>query len=278
MLLAGFDDIPEHAFLVEEVFEDLITGTALTGPLSGEYGEPDIARWFCGCSQHQPNHRTKQSRPKQSASGKGLVPDASLFCITKPNPHPTSGAIAPERRRHVATDQIRLQEAQHLDLPQNLPQGTAAHLGQCPQAIPQDQRMPPKPRLRVAELNQTFTTLIKEAQAYAAATSLTVTPPDTPTAAQAPRLGVTRPRYQRVRLVGDGLVAELAQAYLAEASERLRPGSYKSVRFALGVALLAFGERAGRSADPSTRSKRYSATSPSSLPTCASTGRGRRQA
>ena len=42
MLVAGFDDIPEHEFLVEEVFEDLITGTALTGPLSGEYGEPDI--------------------------------------------------------------------------------------------------------------------------------------------------------------------------------------------------------------------------------------------
>jgi hypothetical protein len=66
-------------------------------------------------------------------------------------------------------------------------------------------------KLRVAELNQTFTTLIKEAQAHAAATSLTVTPTDTPTAAQAPRLGVTRPRYQRARLVGDGLVAELAK-------------------------------------------------------------------
>ena len=35
-------------------------------------------------------------------------------------------------------------------------------------------------KARVAELNQTFTTLIKEAQAYAAATSLTVTPTDTP--------------------------------------------------------------------------------------------------
>jgi integrase len=88
-------------------------------------------------------------------------------------------------------------------------------------------------KARVAELNQTFTTLIKEAQAHAAATPLTVTPTDTPTAAQAPRLGVTRPRYQRARLVGDGLVAELAQAYLTEASQRLRPGSYKSVRFAL---------------------------------------------
>ena len=43
VLLAGFDDIPEHTFLVEEVFEDLITGTALTGPFAGEYGEPVIS-------------------------------------------------------------------------------------------------------------------------------------------------------------------------------------------------------------------------------------------
>ena len=42
VLLAGLDDIPEHSFLVEEVYEDCITGTALTGPLAGEYGEPDI--------------------------------------------------------------------------------------------------------------------------------------------------------------------------------------------------------------------------------------------
>ncbi|MEM5469461.1 MAG: hypothetical protein ACSHWZ_20185 [Sulfitobacter sp.] len=42
VLLAGFGDIPEHEFLVEEVFEDLLTGIALTGPLAGEYGEPDI--------------------------------------------------------------------------------------------------------------------------------------------------------------------------------------------------------------------------------------------
>ena len=42
VLIAGFDDIPEHSFCVEEVFEDCITGTALTGPLAGEYGEPDL--------------------------------------------------------------------------------------------------------------------------------------------------------------------------------------------------------------------------------------------
>ncbi|MDB9812023.1 hypothetical protein OAC13_01770 [bacterium] len=43
VLLAGFDDIPAHQFLVEEVLKDCITGTALTGPLAGEYGEPDLA-------------------------------------------------------------------------------------------------------------------------------------------------------------------------------------------------------------------------------------------
>ena len=42
VLLAGFDDIPAHQCLVEEVHEDCITGTALTGPLAGEYGEPDL--------------------------------------------------------------------------------------------------------------------------------------------------------------------------------------------------------------------------------------------
>jgi integrase len=44
---------------------------------------------------------------------------------------------------------------------------------------------------------------------------------------------VGRPRYQRARLVGERLVTDLAQDYLAEVSQRLRPGSYKSVRFAL---------------------------------------------
>ncbi len=43
VLIASFDDIPEHSFLVDEVFEDCITGIAQTGPLAGEYGEPDLA-------------------------------------------------------------------------------------------------------------------------------------------------------------------------------------------------------------------------------------------
>ena len=42
VLIAAFDDIPEHQFQVDEVFDDLVTGTVLTGPLAGEYGEPEI--------------------------------------------------------------------------------------------------------------------------------------------------------------------------------------------------------------------------------------------
>ena len=44
VLIAAFDDIPEHQFQVEEVYEDLVTGTVLTGPFAGQYGEPDIER------------------------------------------------------------------------------------------------------------------------------------------------------------------------------------------------------------------------------------------
>ena len=36
VLIAGFDDIPEQQFQIDEVCEDLVTGTVLTGPLAGE--------------------------------------------------------------------------------------------------------------------------------------------------------------------------------------------------------------------------------------------------
>ena len=42
VLIQGFDDIPAHQFLVDEVFDDFITGKALTGPLTGVYGEPEM--------------------------------------------------------------------------------------------------------------------------------------------------------------------------------------------------------------------------------------------
>jgi hypothetical protein len=43
VIIKAFDDVPEHEFLVQEVFEDCVTGVAITGPLAGEYGEPERA-------------------------------------------------------------------------------------------------------------------------------------------------------------------------------------------------------------------------------------------
>ena len=89
-------------------------------------------------------------------------------------------------------------------------------------------------KARVAELNQTFTNIVKEADAHVSAnTGQTDTIISNACGASAdPRPCIERPRYQPVRLLGERLVKDLAAAYLTCQSERLRPGSYKAVRFA----------------------------------------------
>jgi integrase len=85
-------------------------------------------------------------------------------------------------------------------------------------------------KARVAELNQTYQSIVKEAEAHVSAhTDKAAT--DIHTGA----LGhpVVRPRYQPLRLLGDRRVGELAAEYLSQQAERLRPGSYKAVRFAI---------------------------------------------
>ena len=42
VVIGAFDEVPEHWFQIDEVLEDCVTGVALTGPLAGEYGEPEI--------------------------------------------------------------------------------------------------------------------------------------------------------------------------------------------------------------------------------------------
>ena len=152
-----------------------------------------------------------------------------MALLTKSQPQHTTGAIAPERRRHV---DLRIKYAYKTHntwvYRRVYPKALQPLLGS---ALKQSLKTgdATQAKTRVAELNQTFTTIIKEAQAHALATPHTAPA----TAAQGPRLAVGRPRYQRARLVGERLVADLAQAYLAEVSQRLRPGSFKSVRFAL---------------------------------------------
>ena len=87
---------------------------------------------------------------------------------------------------------------------------------------------------RVAELNTTFEAIVAEAEAKLA---------DGVQSGQPPQLAIAVPRYQRARLLGEQPVQEVAAIYLAEVSARLRPGSYKSVRFALELLTSHVGAR-----------------------------------
>ncbi|SMP28246.1 hypothetical protein SAMN06265373_1066 [Shimia sagamensis] len=42
VVIRATEDWPEHLFRVDFVFNDCIGGYSVTGPLTGEYGEPDF--------------------------------------------------------------------------------------------------------------------------------------------------------------------------------------------------------------------------------------------
>ena len=42
VLIRAFDDVPKHAFVIQTIEDGFVTGIVLTGPLAGEYGEPNI--------------------------------------------------------------------------------------------------------------------------------------------------------------------------------------------------------------------------------------------
>jgi integrase len=84
-------------------------------------------------------------------------------------------------------------------------------------------------KARVAELNQTFTNIIKEAEQHVSANTGKASANSTDNSVRVP---VARPRYHHACFVGERLVKDLAAAYLTYQSERLRPGSYKAIRFA----------------------------------------------
>jgi hypothetical protein len=77
-------------------------------------------------------------------------------------------------------------------------------------------------KARLAELNQTFTNIVKEAEQHVSANTGKASTNFTDNSVRGP---VARPRYQSVRHVGDRRLAEVATEYLTYQSERLRPGS-----------------------------------------------------
>ncbi|MFG6599950.1 MULTISPECIES: hypothetical protein [unclassified Sulfitobacter] len=42
VVIRALDDIPEHLFRIAEVYEGCVGGYSITGPLEGEYGEPEF--------------------------------------------------------------------------------------------------------------------------------------------------------------------------------------------------------------------------------------------
>ena len=89
-------------------------------------------------------------------------------------------------------------------------------------------------KARVAELNQTYQSILKEAEKHVSAHTDQTTA-DIPNTCGAPAdrgPHIERPRYQPLRLLGDRILAKLATEYLSYQSGRLRSGSYKAVRFA----------------------------------------------
>ena len=93
-------------------------------------------------------------------------------------------------------------------------------------------------KTRAAELNQTFTNIVKEADAHVSANTGKASANSTDNSVRVP---VARPRYHHACFLGERLVKDLAKAYLMYQSERLRPGSYKAVRFATELLLSHLG-------------------------------------
>jgi integrase len=93
-------------------------------------------------------------------------------------------------------------------------------------------------RSRVEELNRTYLRIISEAGTLEPQEgTVSGTFPEEPTT-----LEVSRPHYPRLRLQGDRTVADLAGDYLQEAGQRLRPGSFKSVRYATELLVSHLGQ------------------------------------
>ena len=61
LVIEAFDEVPEHWFRVEEVKEDCVTGVALTGPLAGAYGEPDLSMIIKVLGPDEAQQGTQQS-------------------------------------------------------------------------------------------------------------------------------------------------------------------------------------------------------------------------
>ena len=96
VLIAGFDDIPAHQFLVRRSSRTASQALPSQVPLLGST-ENQTSRWFCRSYRDQP-------KPEQ-ASGKGLVPAPPWRCSQNPNPSHKPGQLP--QKGDVMSPQIK---------------------------------------------------------------------------------------------------------------------------------------------------------------------------
>jgi hypothetical protein len=78
VVLEALDDIPEHLFRIDEIYEDCIGGYSLSGPLEGEYGEPGF---FSSRPSWRPELNLTQSNDTQAQRPGRRMPAICQFVL-----------------------------------------------------------------------------------------------------------------------------------------------------------------------------------------------------
>jgi hypothetical protein len=86
VVIAAFDDVPEHEFQVDEVLDDCMTGVALTWPLAGEYGEPErstIVRVLGSVlgTSHSPWPEENNQENREASERRTNAPDGGVMSV-----------------------------------------------------------------------------------------------------------------------------------------------------------------------------------------------------
>ncbi|MEY8120831.1 DUF6538 domain-containing protein [Falsihalocynthiibacter sp. BN13B15] len=115
----------------------------------------------------------------------------------------------------------------------NYPKHLQPHLGQ---ALKRSLKTPDArtAKTRIAEINQSYAEIVAQAEARLRAN---------PDPDNAPAITIPQPKIERLYLQGQTTVADLAQVYLTQRSQELKPGSFKSIRFSLGLLTSLFGSK-----------------------------------
>ncbi|AML52995.1 hypothetical protein [Falsihalocynthiibacter arcticus] len=86
----------------------------------------------------------------------------------------------------------------------------------------------------LAEINQSYAEIVAQAEARLRAN---------PDLGSPPTITIPQLKLERLTIQGQITMADLAQTYLTQRSQELKPGSFKSIRFSLGLLTSLFGSK-----------------------------------